>query len=191
MTIPASGSLDWLTSDAALIVLGVATVIEIGGYYIPWVDNLLDTIATPSAGIAGSAMMIGLLGDAPDVIQWGLGIIGGGGTALGVQALTVVTRGASTIATAGLGNPVVSTVENAGASVLAIGAALVGPLVLVGVVLGVFVLLRKLASLRATTAESPASLVDGRVTPEGLPVMKHRKAGRSPMMRSKRAFTTR
>jgi hypothetical protein len=41
----------------AMITLGIATVIEICAYYIPFIDNLLDTIATPLAAVAGTLVM--------------------------------------------------------------------------------------------------------------------------------------
>ncbi|PYQ56518.1 MAG: DUF4126 domain-containing protein, partial [Acidobacteria bacterium] len=34
----------WIGSTPALLSFAVATVLEIAGYYIPWVDNLLDTV---------------------------------------------------------------------------------------------------------------------------------------------------
>ena len=37
----------WLASDAALVAFGTATVLEVGAYYVPWLDNVLDTVATP------------------------------------------------------------------------------------------------------------------------------------------------
>ena len=37
------------------------TLLEIAAYYIPWVDNLLDTIATPAAIVAGSLLIIDCL----------------------------------------------------------------------------------------------------------------------------------
>src|SRR3954447_18423505 len=43
----------WIGSTPALLSFAVATVLEIAGYYIPWVDNLLDTVATPAAVVAG------------------------------------------------------------------------------------------------------------------------------------------
>jgi len=46
-------SFTWLGSPAALTMLGVAAVAEIVAYYVPGVDNLLDTLATPGAFIAG------------------------------------------------------------------------------------------------------------------------------------------
>ena len=48
-----SPGFEWIGTDAAMIAFGIATLLEIGGYFIPWVDNLLDTIATPAAVLAG------------------------------------------------------------------------------------------------------------------------------------------
>ncbi len=144
---------DWLSSDIALVVLGVATAAEVGAYYIPWVDNLLDTITTPAATIAGTVMMMGVLDGAPEPIQWGVGLLGGGGTALTVQGVSVLTRGASTVATAGFGNPLVSTTENVGSTLLSILAVIIGPIVVVAVVVGLFLLLRKLTRLRRRGAD--------------------------------------
>ena len=41
------GEHHWLGSTPVTIALGVATVLEVGSYYIPWLDNALDSIATP------------------------------------------------------------------------------------------------------------------------------------------------
>ena len=46
----------WIGTYPALITFSVATVAEIGGYYIPWVDHLLDTMATPAAIVAGTVI---------------------------------------------------------------------------------------------------------------------------------------
>ena len=45
---------EWLTMPSVCIALAIATVCEIAAYYIPWVDNALDTIATPAAMVAGT-----------------------------------------------------------------------------------------------------------------------------------------
>ena len=136
----------WVESDLALVVLIAATAFEIGAYYVPWIDNLLDTVATPAAGIAGTLVMMGMLDGAgmPESLQWGLGIIGGGGSALSVQGLTVVARGASSLTTGGLGNSVVATTENLGSSLLSLIAVLAGPVVLVALVAVVFWVMLKL-----------------------------------------------
>lgn len=101
----------WIGSIPALITLGIATVSEIFGYYIPFIDNLLDTIATPLAAIAGTVVMASTLVDISPMMTWTLALIAGGGTASAMQGMTTVTRLASSVKTAGIGNPVVSTAE--------------------------------------------------------------------------------
>lgn len=123
-------SMQWMGSTPAMIVFGVATTLEIGGYFIPWVDNLLDTISTPAAVIAGTLASASFIVGMDPMLEWAIAIIAGGGTALATQATTVVIRGASTATTGGIGNPVVSTVELALAGVLSV-AAVVIPIVTV------------------------------------------------------------
>src|SRR5690606_34009601 len=72
-------SWQWVGSWPAIITLGVATLVEIGGYYIPIVDNLLDTISVPLAAIAGTILMGSTLLDMGEVATWALAIIAGGG----------------------------------------------------------------------------------------------------------------
>jgi len=121
---------EWLGSDWVTITLGVATVLEIGSYYIPWLDNALDTIATPAAVVAGTfisgAMLPEFMGD--EAFKWIVAAIMGGGTAGVVQGASVITRGASTATTGGVGNPAVSTAE-LGGSVLTAGLAVLIPVV--------------------------------------------------------------
>lgn len=127
-------SLAWTGSDAALVCLGIATLLEITAYYIPYIDNLLDTVCTPLALIAGMVVMSGMLGDMPPYLQWGIGIVGGAGSAGMVQAGSVLLRGLSTGGTGGIANPVLSTVENILATLGAVLAVFV-PLLAVGIML--------------------------------------------------------
>jgi hypothetical protein len=106
-----SSSFEWIGTYPALVAFGVATVLEIAAYYIPWFDNLLDTIATPAAFIAGAILMVAVLSGLPPLVKWALAIIAGSSAAGIVQTGTTVTRAASTTTTGGLANPVVSTVE--------------------------------------------------------------------------------
>nr|WP_218847044.1 DUF4126 domain-containing protein [Winogradskyella forsetii] len=110
----------WIGSTTAVITLGIATVVEIVAYYIPIVDNALDTIAIPLATIAGTAVMVSTVADLSPVITWALAIIAGGGTAAAVKSSASATRLGSTVSTAGLGNPVVSTVETGTSIVMSI-----------------------------------------------------------------------
>ena len=134
---------EYFDSNVAVILLGVATVAEFAAYYVPWVDNLLDSIASPAAVVAGSGMTaIVLEGNTDPVIQWSLAIIAGGGVTAIVQGATVVTRGISTTITAGFANPIVSTGENLASVILAL-IAMVLPIlaaVIVAVLIGVIVL---------------------------------------------------
>lgn len=130
-------SFDWMASTPALIVFASATLLEIGGYYIPFIDNLLDAVAAPSAVVAGTVVTASQVGDTSPLLTWSLAIIAGGGSAGLVQGLTTVARQFSSLATAGFGNPIVSTVE-AGSALVMTALAVLMPLV---AVLAVLVLL--------------------------------------------------
>jgi len=123
-------SFAWIGSPVAIAAFGAATALEIGGYYIPWIDNLLDSIATPAAVVAGTLATGAMVSDMDPMLAWATAIIAGGGVAGAVQVGSVVTRGASTVLTGGLGNPVVSTVE-AGGSVLMAVLAVAAPVLAV------------------------------------------------------------
>jgi hypothetical protein len=104
-------SFQWIGSEYALITFSVATVLEIAAYYVPWLDNLLDSIATPAAMIAGTVVTASMASGMSPYLQWTLAVIAGGTAAGLVQGATVVTRAASTAATGGLGNFLVATGE--------------------------------------------------------------------------------
>ena len=104
-------SFQWMGSYPALVTFSVATALEIGGYYIPWLDNLLDTIATPTAVIAGTVMSASVFTDISPFLKWSMAAIAGGGAAGIIQTGTVLTRAASSTTTGGLGNALVATGE--------------------------------------------------------------------------------
>ena len=118
-----SAGFEWIGTYSAFIIFFVASIFELAAYYIPFVDNLLDTIAGPAAIVAGSVVMASSIVELSPIIKWTLAIIAGGGTAGLIQSLTTITRGASSVTTAGIGNPIVSTTEtiaSLGISILAI-----------------------------------------------------------------------
>lgn len=102
----------WIGSTTALVAFGIGTLVETLGYYIPWVDNLLDTITAPAAAIAGTLMMAVQL-DAIDgaFMKWALAIIAGGGTASLISGTTAGSRATSSATTGGVANPIISTTE--------------------------------------------------------------------------------
>ena len=132
--IPLNGSWEWVGSNVAMVSLGVATVVEIAAYSIPWLDNILDSIAIPLAAVAGTAIMVATVADMSPAITWALAIIAGGGTATAVQTSTSTARLASTVTTGGLANPIVSTIET-GTSIVVSILAIVFPILAVIIVL--------------------------------------------------------
>lgn len=115
---------EWLGSLSALITLGVATLVELFAYFIPWVDNLLDSLSMPLAALAGTAVMVSTLTGMDPVITWSLAIIAGGGTATAIKGASAGSRLASSLGTGGLANPLVSTVETATASAISLASIL-------------------------------------------------------------------
>ena len=130
---------EWLATPSVCVALGFATLCEIGAYYIPWVDNLLDTIATPAAMLAGILTTMAVSsGEVSQFATWASAIIVGGGTAGAVQLGTVAARGVSTATTAGVANPVISTGEWVGALVISVLSFFIPLLVVIILIIGVF-----------------------------------------------------
>src|SRR5215467_5055176 len=129
-----SHGFEWIGTYPALIAFSVATCVEVAGYYIPWVDHVLDTMATPAALVAGAVVTAAMVGDMSPFLKWTLAVIAGGGAAGLVQGATVMTRAVSTATTGGLANPAVSALRIGGAvltSVLAVVAPVVAVLLLI------------------------------------------------------------
>lgn len=118
--IPMGDNFEWLSGLPTLITTGVATVIEILAYYIPVVDNFLDTITVPLATIAGSVLFASQFMELGAFPQWALALIAGGGTAATIASGFAGTRAASTATTGGIGNNVVATAETAGAGLMSV-----------------------------------------------------------------------
>lgn len=132
-----SDNFTWLGTLPAVLMLGVAAVVEVLAYYIPAVDNLLDTVTTPAALVAGTLVAAATITNLPPAVKWATAIIAGGGIAGITQGMTALLRAKSTLMTAGLGNPVLSTLELLGALLLAV-LALVAPLLAIVLVVVFF-----------------------------------------------------
>jgi len=127
-------SFAWLGSDAALASFAVATAFELFAYYIPWLDNALDTVASPCAVVAGTVVMASFVPEMDPWLKWSLSVIAGGAAAGAVQSVTAVVRGASTATTGGLANPVVSTAEAAASTGLSATAVFLPAIAALGIV---------------------------------------------------------
>ncbi|MGE5360120.1 MAG: DUF4126 domain-containing protein [Bacteroidales bacterium] len=151
--VPLAAGWDWVASVPATVAFGSATLIEVLGYYIPWLDHVLDLIATPAAVAAGIVTSACVVADLPPLVKWAAVIIGGGGLAAVVQGCTVALRAASGATTGGLGNPVVATGELAGSSLTAL-AAIVAPLIALAAIL-LFLVVLVLILRRVATRRRP------------------------------------
>jgi hypothetical protein len=142
-----SSGFAWIGTLPAAIAFGTATVLEILAYYIPWLDHLLDTVATPAAVVAGVIASAAVFTDIAPFLKWTLALIGGGGIAGLIQGATVVTRLKSTAVTGGLGNAVVSTGElfgSVGTSLLSLALPFVAVALVVLILVLVYLTTRRL-----------------------------------------------
>lgn len=132
--IDLASGFDWVGTWPAFACFLTATILEIAAYYVPWIDNALDSIATPAAVIAGTVVTASVITDLSPLTQWTLAVIAGGGTAGLIQSGTVALRGASTLSTGGTANFLVATGELI-ASVCTTLLAILLPIACVGLVL--------------------------------------------------------
>lgn len=137
--IPLASGFEWLGSTEAAIAFAIATLLEILAYYIPVIDNLLDTVQVPIAVGIGTVITAATLGHTDPVLQWTLAAIAGGGTAGLMGTLASLTRLASTGITGGLGNFIVATVELVGSISLSI-LGITFPLWTAAIVLGLIII---------------------------------------------------
>jgi hypothetical protein len=132
--LPLGESFQWLASTPALLTLGTAAVLETLAYYIPGVDHALDVLAGPATLAAGVVASAAVMTEIPPAVMWPLAVIAGGGAAGLTKGSTALLRAKSGMATGGLANPVVSTVETVGATGIAILAIAVPVLCFIAVV---------------------------------------------------------
>lgn len=129
---------EWMSSWPAVVGFSVAGAMEVGAYYVPWIDHALDTVATPAAVIAGTLATASQVDHMHPMMTWATGLIAGGGAAGLTQIATISTRGASTIISGGTLSPIVTPVM---ATLQAIVAILLSVLaVVVPIVAGMLLL---------------------------------------------------
>jgi hypothetical protein len=131
--LPLGENFAWLGSLPAVTMLAVAAFAEMLAYYIPAIDNLLDSITTPAAVIAGTLLAAATMTELPPTVKWATAIIAGGGAAGITQGVTALLRAKSTVMTGGLANPLLATLELIGA-LLVSALALLAPFLAVGLI---------------------------------------------------------
>lgn len=158
--LPLGDGFQWLATTPALLTLGTAAVLETLGYYIPGVDHALDVLAGPATLLAGIVASAAVMTEVPPAVLWPVAVIAGGGAAGLTKGSTALLRAKSGVATGGLANPVVSTVETVGATGITILAIAVPLLCFVAVVALLWWAARKAGRLlfgRKNTPQPPAT----------------------------------
>lgn len=142
---------DALESTPALLGIGAAFVVDFVGDKVPGVDHVLHAvggIVQPAAGAILFGAQTGIAGDLDPTLALVLGAVVAGT----VHAGRAGARPLSTAGTAGIGNPVLSFVEDLGAVGLTVLAFALPLLALVAVVLVVVGLVRLWLRVRRTAA---------------------------------------
>ena len=160
--LPLDNSFAWLGTRSALAMLSVAAVAEILAYYIPVIDNLLDSLATPAACIAGTIVSAAVMTDVPPMVKWTAAVIAGGGIAGITQGATALIRADSTVLTGGLGNSVIATAELGGALLISFLALAVPAAAIALVILFLWLAIRLLHRLfrGSRSTDTPATRAD-------------------------------
>jgi len=153
---------EWLGSWTALAAFASATVLEAGSYYVPWVAHAVSVAAVPAAVLAGTLATAAQIDGIHPLAQWSSSLLVGGGIAGGVQMLNIGARAASTITTAGIGNPIVSLGQGLMAFVLAV-TAVVAPLFIVLLIVAIVTVIIRRRRARKASGEghSIAAAVTG------------------------------
>jgi len=149
--LPLGEGFAWIASWQALVAFSVAALLEVGAYYMPWLDHALDMILAPAAAIAGTILTASTVGDVSPFLKWSLAIVAGGGVSSLVHLGTAGIRAAVSLPTGGLANPVVSSGEGLSALILTVLAVFIPVLAFALALWIVFRMFRRLQKRRADT----------------------------------------
>lgn len=154
-----SSSFDWLGATPTLIVLGVLFLADLIGDKIVAIDSVLHVfglIIAPASGAIVFAAQENLLSNAHPVLAGGVGLVLGGS----VHAARSTLRPAVSATTGGIGNPIVSFVEDAvsfALTVLAVVVPVLAFLTLVGLTVWAVVAVRRWRGRRRQRSLRPQS----------------------------------
>lgn len=151
-------SFAWLGSDVAIIVLIIASIIEILGDKFPAVDHFLDAIGTFLRPVAGGVAAASVLTHADPVVAAVVGLMIGSPISLGLHTLKAGARVVSTTTTFGCANPVISLIEDVISvvvSIVSIFAPILVPLFIAAVVLILWRLKRRFSAAAPVPGSAP------------------------------------
>ena len=146
--------MDWLVSWPAIAALGVATAAEFLGDKVPAVDHGLNAVGYVTRPVAGAIAAGSVFWAVDPAMAAVAGLIVGAPAALAFNAAQTGVRVGSTATTGGLGNPVVSLIEDVLAFftvIVAFLAPIVIPVALIVLAVIVFRLARRIRERREAT----------------------------------------
>jgi hypothetical protein len=145
--------MQWLASNTALTVFGIASALEVAADKIPVVDHVLDAVHTIIGPIAGALAGLSVWLHFPPAVATVLALMVGAPIAGGVHLVAATTRVKSSAVSGGTLNPVASTAED-GATLAAVVIAIFAPLLALALAILLVVLLGRFVAkrLRARSA---------------------------------------
>jgi hypothetical protein len=156
--LPLQPNFDTLKSPPLIIILGVLTILEFVVDKIPIIDHFSDAVHTVIRPLSGAIIMAGTQNSISDFSPWlaaGVGAV----LALAFHTVKATSRPVVSATTAGVGNPIVSTIEDilvVVTSVLLIVAPIIGIILLVILILLMArLVIRVVRRFRAHTASRP------------------------------------
>jgi hypothetical protein len=152
---PTPELLAWTATDPGFLLLLTATFLEVLSDKIPVVDHVLDVGATFIKPAAGLFLPVAMLQDASPELAWTLGIAAGAPLAFGVHTTKAGTRVASSAATVGAGNPIISTLEDVLAIVILVFTAIAPLLAALLVVALIIFVVRAMRRMKSWLRRSP------------------------------------
>jgi hypothetical protein len=141
-------SFQFLATWPATLLFGTATVAELAGDKFPGVDHLLDVFGALIRPAAATVVAASVVTHWDPLTACAFGMIGGGMSAGVVFAAKAQVRMLSTALTGGMANAVISVIED-GVAVVALILAVLAPLILSAVVLGVLAVVAAWAMARS------------------------------------------
>ena len=139
----------WIGNDGIIILLLVASIIELLATFVPFIDNLLDIVATPASIIAGTILSFSSLSNLDPGLQWLLSIICGLGVTSFFQVSTVSLRAFFSTFSGGLLNPFFSFIEDILTVLISISSILIpiiGLTIVIIMSLLIYFLIKKIKS---------------------------------------------
>ncbi|NNK80444.1 MAG: DUF4126 domain-containing protein [Flavobacteriales bacterium] len=156
-TFGLSDNFEWIGTVPAMVAFGGATLLELAGYYVPYIDNLLDSIAIPLAAVAGTVISLSTMMDLEPLLQWSIALIAGGGLAGLIKGTGAATRALSTATTGGVANPVISTVETSASIGMVLLAVFIPVMALLAIAFIIYLLYKAIKRLRRKKASSSSA----------------------------------